>query len=62
VVPEVNVGVREESARHVLLKDGATVEELARALTAIGSTARDVIVVLQNLKAAGAIDAELEVI
>lgn len=62
VVPEVNVGVREESARHVLLKDGATVEELAKALTAIGSTARDVIVVLQNLKAAGAIDADLEVI
>lgn len=62
VVPEVNVGVREEAARHILLKEGATVEELVKALTAIGSTARDVIVVLQNLKAAGALEADLEVI
>lgn len=62
VVPEVNVGVREETARHILLQEGATVEELVKALSAIGSTARDVIVILQNLKAAGALDAELEII
>lgn len=62
VTPEINVGVREEAARHILLHEGATVEELVKALTAIGSTARDVIVVLQNLKAAGAIEADLEVI
>lgn len=62
VVPEVNVGVREEEARHILLKEGATVEDLVKALTAIGSTARDVIVVLQNLQAAGALEADLEVI
>jgi flagellar P-ring protein FlgI len=54
--------VREEAARHILLKEGATVEELVKALTAIGSTARDVIVVLQSLKAAGALEADLEVI
>ena len=41
---------------------GATVEELVRALAAIGSTPRDVIAILQNLRAAGALDAELEVI
>jgi flagellar P-ring protein FlgI len=62
VVPEVNVGVNEESARHILLGEGTTVDELVKALTAIGSTARDVIVILQNLKAAGALDAELEII
>jgi flagellar P-ring protein precursor FlgI len=38
------------------------VEELVRALAAIGSTARDVIAILQNLKAAGALEADLEVI
>ena len=38
------------------------VEELVRALTAIGSSARDIIAILQNLRAAGALDAELEVI
>ncbi|HWE49141.1 MAG TPA: flagellar basal body P-ring protein FlgI [Bryobacteraceae bacterium] len=45
-----------------MLKEGATVEELVRALTAIGSTARDIIAILQNLRAAGALDAELDVI
>ncbi|HKW96635.1 MAG TPA: flagellar basal body P-ring protein FlgI [Bryobacteraceae bacterium] len=62
VVPQVAVGVKEEKARNVVLKQGATVEELVRALNAIGATARDVIAILQNLRAAGALEAELEVI
>lgn len=62
VVPEQTVAVKEEAAKNVVLKEGATVEELVRALTAIGSTARDIIAILQNLRAAGALDAELEVI
>ncbi len=62
VVPQVGVGVKEEKARSVNLKDGATVEELVRALLAIGSTPRDVIAILQNLQAAGALDAQIEVI
>lgn len=62
LVPEVKVGVREEKAQNVQLKEGATVEDLARALTALGATARDIVAILQALKAAGALDAELEVI
>ena len=62
VTPEVAVGVREEKARNVILKEGATVEGLVRALAAIGSTARDIIAILQNLRSAGALEAELEVI
>lgn len=62
VVPRVDVGVREEKARNVMLKEGATVDELVRALGAIGATPRDVIAILQNLKSAGALEAELEVI
>jgi flagellar P-ring protein FlgI len=62
VVPAQNVTVKEEKAKNVVLKRGATVEELARALQAIGSTARDIIAILQNLRAAGALEAELEVI
>jgi flagellar P-ring protein precursor FlgI len=62
VTPEVNVNAKEERAKNVLLKQGASVEELVRALTAIGSTPRDVIAILQSLKAAGALDAEVEVI
>jgi flagellar P-ring protein precursor FlgI len=62
VVPEVTVKAREEPTKNVVLKQGATVEELVRALTAVGSSARDIIAILQNLKAAGALDADLEVI
>ena len=62
VTPDVSVSAKEEKTRNVVLKQGATVEELIRALTAIGSTARDVVAVLQSLRAAGALEAELEVI
>lgn len=62
VTPQVSVDAKEERARDIILKDGATVEELVRALSAIGSTPRDIIAILQNLKSAGALDAELEVI
>ena len=62
VVPQVAVGVKDEKARNIILKDGATVDELVHALTAIGSTARDIIAILENLRAAGALEAELEVI
>jgi flagellar P-ring protein precursor FlgI len=62
VVPKATVGVREEKARNVSLKNGASVDELVRALMAIGSTPRDIIAILQNLKAAGALEAELEII
>jgi flagellar P-ring protein precursor FlgI len=54
--------VKQEPARNLMLKEGATVEELVRALSAIGSTPREIISILQNLKSAGALDAELKVI
>ncbi|QOY88850.1 flagellar basal body P-ring protein FlgI [Paludibaculum fermentans] len=62
VVPQTGVGVKEEKARNLMLKDGATVEELVKGLSAIGSTARDIIAILQSLQAAGALEAEIEVI
>lgn len=62
VTPQVNVTAKEEKARNVILKQGASVEELVRALTAIGSTPRDIIAILQNLKASGSLEAEVEVI
>jgi flagellar P-ring protein precursor FlgI len=61
-VPQVSLGVKEQAARNLVLKDGATVEELVRALASIGSTPRDIIAILQNLKSAGALQAELVVI
>jgi flagellar P-ring protein precursor FlgI len=62
VVPQTTVATKEEKARNVVLKQGATVEELVRALASIGSTPRDVIAILQNLRTAGALEAEIEVI
>jgi len=62
VVPQTTVQTKEEKARNVVLKQGATVEELVRALALIGSTPRDVIAILQNLRTAGALEAEIEVI
>jgi len=62
VVPETKVTANDEAAHNVILKEGATVEELVRALTAIGSTARDIIAILENLRAAHALNADLEVI
>jgi flagellar P-ring protein precursor FlgI len=62
VVPQTTTTAREEKARSVVLRQGATVEELVRALSAIGSTPRDVIAILQSLRGAGALEAEIEVI
>jgi flagellar P-ring protein precursor FlgI len=62
VTDQTTVNAKQEQSRNVLLKEGATVEELVRALTAIGSSPRDIISILQNLKDAGALDAELRVI
>jgi flagellar P-ring protein precursor FlgI len=61
-VPETTVAARDDKSRNLVLKEGATVEELVRALASIGSTTRDVVAILESLKAAGALEAELEVI
>jgi flagellar P-ring protein precursor FlgI len=62
VVPQTQVAATEEKAKNLMLKEGATVEDLVRGLNAIGSTPRDIIAILQDLRAAGALDADLEVI
>jgi flagellar P-ring protein precursor FlgI len=62
VTPAVTVTAADAVAKNIVLQQGASVEELVRALTAIGATARDIIAILQNLKAAGALEAEVEVL
>jgi flagellar P-ring protein precursor FlgI len=62
VVPKIAVDAKEAKAQNVVLNQGATVEDLVRALQAIGSTSRDIIAVLQNMRAAGALSAEIEVL
>jgi flagellar P-ring protein FlgI len=62
VVPEQNITVQEEKGRTVLLREGASVEDVVRALSAIGAGPRDVIAILQAIKAQGALHADLEII
>jgi flagellar P-ring protein FlgI len=62
VVSQTKVSATEAPARNVELSEGASVEQLVTRLQAIGATARDVISILQAIKAAGALEAELEVI
>ncbi|MCG8530165.1 MAG: flagellar basal body P-ring protein FlgI [Desulfovibrionales bacterium] len=59
--PQTNVGIKEENKRLVLL-EGATLQDLTEGLNAIGATPRDLISILNALKAAGALHADLEVI
>jgi len=62
VVPEKSIKAEETPARRIELNEGASVEQLVNGLQKIGATARDVIAILQAIKAAGALDADLEVI
>jgi flagellar P-ring protein precursor FlgI len=54
--------VEEEGNRLLLVPKGRTIGDLVRALNAIGVTPRDLITILQAMKAAGALQAELEII
>jgi flagellar P-ring protein FlgI len=56
------VGVSEQGGQVQVLEPTMTVSELARALNALGATPRDLIIIFQNLKAAGALHAELVVL
>jgi flagellar P-ring protein precursor FlgI len=62
VVPDTKVSATETPARNVELGEGASVQQLVTRLQAIGATARDVVSILQAIKAAGALEADLEVI
>ncbi|MBI5682874.1 MAG: flagellar basal body P-ring protein FlgI [Deltaproteobacteria bacterium] len=61
-VPEEEVTIKEEKARLILLEHGATLGDVVRALNAIGVTPRDLISILQAIKASGALQSELEII
>jgi flagellar P-ring protein precursor FlgI len=62
VVPEKNISVQEDKGRSVMLREGASVEEVVRALNDIGAGPRDIIAILQAIKAQGALQADLEII
>jgi len=62
VVPQTTVNAKDGPTKRIELNEGATVEQLVNGLQAIGASARDVVSILQALKAAGALQADLEVL
>ena len=61
VVPETNLTANDGAAQSMRLDEGANVDELVNGLHAIGTTARDVVAILQAIRAEGGMQAELEV-
>jgi flagellar P-ring protein precursor FlgI len=62
VVPRTDISVEEQQANLMVVDGGATIGELVGALNAIGVTPRDLISIFQSIKAAGALQADLEII
>jgi flagellar P-ring protein FlgI len=61
-VLETRVDAQDRPVNQIVLKRGATVDDLVQELQGIGASARDVISILQAMKEAGALEAELEVL
>lgn len=62
VVPQTEVEIEETDAQMVSLEPGATLSDVVRALNLLGATPRDIITIMQSLKAAGALRAELVIL
>lgn len=62
VTKDTRVDIAEEPVQVMVLPKSTTIGELVKALNAIGVTPRDLISIFQSIRAAGALQAELEVI
>jgi flagellar P-ring protein precursor FlgI len=62
VVPRSEVSVEEEAGSLAVVQGGVELRELVDGLNALGVSPRDLISILQGLKAAGALQAEIEVL
>jgi flagellar P-ring protein FlgI len=61
VVPRTNIGVQEDGQKLAVVKEGVSLQQLVDGLNALGIGPRDLIAILQAIKAAGAIQADIEV-
>src|SRR5262249_37786102 len=59
VVPQEQVDVREGTAKLALLDEGVTLEAVVDRLNTLGATPRDIVAIVQALKTAGALRAEI---
>ena len=61
VTPRTSVGVSEDGRKFAVVKDGVSLQQLVDGLNGLGIGPRDLIGILQAIKAAGAIQADIEV-
>jgi flagellar P-ring protein precursor FlgI len=61
VVPQTTVQAQESNARQIQLHQGATVQDMVNGLQGIGSTARDIIAIVEAMKDDGCLQASVEV-
>ena len=61
VAPRTRVGVQEDGKKLAVVKEGVSLQQLVDGLNALGIGPRDLIAILQAIKAAGAIQADIEV-
>jgi flagellar P-ring protein precursor FlgI len=61
VVPRTRIGVQEDGSKLALVKEGVSLQQIVDGLNALGIGPRDLITILQAIKAAGAIQADIEV-
>lgn len=61
VTKETDLEVNEEKATNMVFPTGANIKDLVDALNAVGATPRDIIAIVQAIKQAGALQAELEI-
>jgi flagellar P-ring protein precursor FlgI len=61
VVPRSRVGVSEDGKKLAIVSEGVSLQQLVDGLNALGIGPRDLISILQAIKAAGAIQADIEV-
>jgi flagellar P-ring protein FlgI len=62
VTPNTDIEAKEIDAKLIEMEEGVTLGDLVRGLNSVGVTPRDLIAILQAIKAAGALQAELEIL
>jgi flagellar P-ring protein precursor FlgI len=62
VTANSSISITKDAGQLLMLKTGASLSEVVKALNAIGATPQDLLVILQAMKASGALRADLEII
>ena len=61
VVPRTSIGVQEDGKKMFVVREGVSLQQVVDGLNSMGIGPRDLITILQAIKAAGAIQADIEV-